>query len=197
MNTLPVAADWYTATEVGLIITGDPTLEQIDTELAMWNQVSELSKWAIADLVSYAYEKYGEDEAYNHVHSLTRYHKTYLYNIVMVANKVAQPQRRSLSDTDMTFSHHQAVAPLEPALQDDWLNYATEQRMTRDELREDIQTYGTPPINILPMPKQVVIDVKPTLEESVIRYCRAVGRHDDDLTYKLFDEMKRHVEHLI
>ncbi len=195
MNTLPVLADWYVATEVGLTITGDPTLEQIDEELAMWNVVSELSKWAIADLVKFAYEKYGEEEAYGMVSLATRYHKNYLYNIVMVSNKVAPAQRRSLNNTGMTFTHHQAVAPLSPELQDAWLDYATEKQQTRDELRDGIQEHGTPPTNVLPMPKQVVIEVKPTLEESVIRYVRAVKRGNSDLAGEYFLDLVLYVEH--
>lgn len=195
MKQLPARVDWYTATEVGITVTGNPTLKQIDDELAMYNSMKEFSTWAIADLVKYAYEKYGEDDAYGMVSLATRYHKNYLYNIVWISNAVAPAQRRSLSETAMTFSHHQEVAPLEPKLQDAWLDYATEKQMTRNELRQDIKEHGIPPTNILPLPKQVVIDVKPTLEESVIRYCRAVDRHDDNLTYKLFDEMKHHVEH--
>ncbi len=194
MNTLPVLADWYVATEVGLTITGDPTLAQIDDELALWNIISELSKWAIADLVKFAYEKYGEEEAYGMVSLATRYHKSYLYNIVMVANKVAPAQRRSLNNTNMTFTHHQAVAPLSPELQDAWLDYATEKQQSRDELREDIKEHGTPPINILPMPKQVVIEVKPTLEETVVRYVRAVQRDNLDLAHKYFLIMESQVE---
>ena len=197
MNQLPVAADWYTATEVGIVVTGKPTLQQIDGEIALWNTVRELSTWALADLVKYAWEKFGEDRAYDEVQAMTRYQKSYLYNIVSVANKVAPETRRPYNETGMTFSHHLAVAPLEPELQEKWLDYASEKQHTRDELRQDIQDYGTPPTSTLPEPKQVVIEVQPTLEETVMYYVRAVKRDDATLSLYYFGLLEKKVERLL
>lgn len=63
-----------------------------------------------------------------------------LANIRSVCEKVPKDRRRP----ELTFAHHQEVAPLEPDAQEEWLAKAIEENWNRSQLREAIRASRQP-----------------------------------------------------
>jgi hypothetical protein len=125
-------ARFATTTEVGLELpAGLPRAEweQIGDTL---HRIEKGVQWWLGDWWRYGEREYGEAaaQAVNVGVNLGT-----LQNAAWVASKVDSSRRRE----DLSFGHHQAVAPLEPDEQDEWLDKAAGSDMSVGELRGRIK----------------------------------------------------------
>lgn len=97
-----VTATSLTVTDVS------PTFESIGAALDLAYGINESSRWWIGDLIAYAERRWGDDYAQllEHTCLTERQAERYRY----VAQSVAPSQRRE----NLSFSHHEVVAALEP-----------------------------------------------------------------------------------
>jgi len=104
--------------------------EKIGGKLKLCNRAIQ---WWIGDWINYGEKEYGE--MYSQALDETDYEYESLRNAVWVVSRIELSRRRD----NLSFSHHQEVAPLEPNDQDYWLNRAEKEHLTRRELREEIR----------------------------------------------------------
>lgn len=103
----------------------------------LWT-VHNAIQWAIGDWVEYGKTHYGEK--YSQALDITRYTEGTLYNFGYVARNIETSRRRE----NLSWTHHAAVASLEPDAQDTLLDIAESQQMGRDELRDEVKRYKSP-----------------------------------------------------
>lgn len=92
-------------------------------------QINRASQWGIGDWLLYGAHRYGEK--YVNAALATGYDEQTLKNMRRVASMFEKSRRR-----DLSWSHHEAVAALEPAEQDRVLDDAEHNEWTREELRK-------------------------------------------------------------
>lgn len=113
----------------GLEAIGQPTFEQ-------WSECGEFIKksnsamnfW-IGDWLNYGKAKYGE--TYSQAIHETDFEYGTLANAKYVSSKIEPSRRRE----NLSFAHHQELASLPIDKQDKWLKKASEDNLTREELR--------------------------------------------------------------
>jgi len=91
-------------------------------------------QWWIGDWIRYGKAKFGE--RYTQASKVTGYDNQTLMNMVYVASRFEISRRRE----DLSWSHHETVASLEPEEQDRWLDLAVTQRLTVSDLRLEVRT---------------------------------------------------------
>jgi len=99
-------------------------------------------QWWIGDWLNFGERRYGE--TYAQAVDATDYEAGTLRNAKWVASKVEMSRRRD----NLSFSHHQEVAPLEPGEQDEWLDKALGGAWKRSELRKEMKLYEAGPVVI-------------------------------------------------
>ena len=108
------------------------TIEEADYELKKLWKIRDWVQFYIGDLLNHA-EALGE--TYAQLVDETRYSAGTLQNFKWVAGKV-RPNARC---PELNFSHHVAVAPLNPRSQDTWLQVAIGQKLSAPELNRAIK----------------------------------------------------------
>ena len=88
--------------------------------------------WAIGRWILYMEGKYGEK--YAQAVTEIGLHPHTAQNYASVCERFPPSRQREA----LSFGHHEAVAYLEPAKQDYWLDRAEKERMTRAQLREQL-----------------------------------------------------------
>jgi len=91
--------------------------------------VGRCVQWLLGDWIVYGNEKFGE--RYSRASRITGYDPQTLMNMVYVASRFPISRRRE----DLSWSHHEALAALEPEEQDGWLDQATAHRWSVSDLR--------------------------------------------------------------
>jgi hypothetical protein len=130
---------------VSLTIT-DPQMTYQDWELGgkMLGLYASAAQWWLGDWMEAGETLFGQEAAQASDTADTRYDLEqrvtgldpgYLANIRSVCGRVQRAQRRG----ELSFSHHQEVAPFEPAAQAEWLQKAVENSWNRNQLREAIR----------------------------------------------------------
>jgi len=122
----------------GIKPIGNPTFEQ-------WEKVGEFIKksgqsvqfW-LGDWLNYGEGRWGEK--YTQALDATDYALGTLQNSSWVANSVPSSRRHE----NLSFSHHQNVAHLEPKDQDKWLSEAEKNGWTVFEMRQEISNKDKP-----------------------------------------------------
>jgi hypothetical protein len=97
--------------------------------------IDRASQWWIGDWLRYGTERWGEK--YTQAARITGYDVPSLRNMAWLASEFEISRRR---DT-LTWSHHAAVAALEPEQQDTWLDRASEEHLSVADLRGEIRTH--------------------------------------------------------
>ncbi len=92
------------------------------------------SQWWIGDWIRYGTKKWGEK--YTEAARLTGYDHGSLRNLAWVASQFDLSRRRD----KLTWTHHQEIAPLEPAEQDQWLDRAIALKLSSSDLRIELRT---------------------------------------------------------
>ena len=126
----------------GLEITADLDYDDAESIAVVLSATVDAGKWGLADLIEWAERRWGE-KRYSQLAAATGRSPGGLMNICSVAKRVPREIRRR----ELSFGHHEEVARLtipgtntpDCAAQAAWLQQAVDMRLSRDELRAQIQ----------------------------------------------------------
>ena len=120
-------------TKRGIVASREATFEEWNEATDWAQQVEKSSPFWIGDLFAYGERVFGEKYA----QAMDATHSSYgtLANAAYVARQVDFSRRRE----NLPFAIHQEVAPLPAADQEMWLQKASDQHLTREELRVQIR----------------------------------------------------------
>lgn len=149
-NVIPsLSAGPFRATPTGLILIGQPTIEEWEMYGRGLKAVEQSIHWLLGDWMLYGMEHYGE--AFAQALEITGFTIGTLRTDKWVAKDVPPSRRREA----LTFNHHREVAPLTPKEQVEWLDKAEagddglswSQSRLREEIRKERfrLTTGTEP----------------------------------------------------
>jgi hypothetical protein len=147
--------------------------------------MSRGNQWWVGDWIRYGDAKYGEK--YSRASKLTGYDVQTLTNYVYVATRFADIARRRET---LSWSHHEAVAALEPAKQDNWLTVADGLKWAVNDLRCELRAHraGGPsseePAENDQVEGHLADDDQPQADEHVC--CPHCGQH---IPHSLFAEL--------
>lgn len=96
------------------------------------------NRWWLTDWINYGERTYDGNMFNQHVHVCGLAAGT-LSNIAWVGRQIEPSRRREESSTGLTFSHHYEVAALEHDLGDELLDRASEEKWSRNRLREEVR----------------------------------------------------------
>jgi N6-adenosine-specific RNA methylase IME4 len=133
------------ATETGLDLPADLDFERWQEVGATLGRIGRACQWWIGDWLNYGERTYGE--TYAQAIDATGYEYGSVANMAYVAGRIELSRRRE----SLSWSHHQEVAPLEPAEQDKWLDRAAVENLNRNELRRVVKAP-----TLLPTPEPAV-----------------------------------------
>jgi hypothetical protein len=91
-------------------------------------------QWGLGDWIRYGNAKFGE--RYARAASITGYDVQTLMNMVYVASRFEISRRRE----NLSWSHHETLAALEPEEQDHWLDQAVTKRLSVSDLRLELRS---------------------------------------------------------
>lgn len=120
-------------TPKGAIFEKDITFDQWQNIGGTLRYLEKSVLFWIGDWINFGEKAYGEK--YAQAIESTGYEQGTLQNAAWVASNVEISRRRE----DLPFSHHQEIASLEPKKQDELLEMASSEKMTRQELREELR----------------------------------------------------------
>jgi hypothetical protein len=145
----------YKLTSVGLIDNG-ATADEWEHLGIYFSNVNKAWVWLVADWLISGERVHGK--SYDEAAEIIRKSIGTLYNWGSVAKRVEISRRREKLD----FTHHVAVAPLEPEWQVYWLDWAERQQWSKRRLEAMIQEYPDGiPNGVLPGPAPSVPDLTP------------------------------------
>lgn len=98
-------------------------------------QFRQACHWWVGDWLNFGEAQYGE--MYSQALEETQYAYATLAKDKFVASRFEFLRRRK----NLSWSHHEVVASLEPSEQDRWLDQAEKHHWTREELREEIRAF--------------------------------------------------------
>jgi len=128
-----ISSTHFKATSTGLIIEGEPSVENWLEYGEKIKQVQGAIQWVLGDWLNYGERAYGEK--YSQALDETGYSYDTLRHVALVAVKV-EPSRRK---HNLSWSHHLEVIKLNPDEQDFWLGKAEEENLSTKQLRAAIQ----------------------------------------------------------
>jgi hypothetical protein len=109
------------------------TYERFESALAGCAAIGDSARWWLGDLLVFGEARYGEEYA-QALHA-SRLSERQLNRYRYVCQQIARSRRRE----NLSFSHHEEVAPLEPTEQNALLRRAEEQGLSVAELREVVR----------------------------------------------------------
>jgi hypothetical protein len=124
----------------GLVLTTEIPYDQYESLLAYIASVHRRSAWALGDALIYGEAAYGERYAQAAV--VTGFTEQYLQNLASICRRVPRPRRRP----ELSMGHHDVVAKMEPAEQEEWLERASRERWTRADLRAKVDEVEGKPL---------------------------------------------------
>ncbi len=144
--TVPAVSQDYTLSEIGLQLT-DPDLgfEDFEAICYMLGALHEAVRFAIGDAIVQGEALYGEAayQAFERFQLSEEAMKEY----VRVAQRVPRSRRRK----GLSWSHHRAVAALEPPAQKEWLRRAVDEGMSHHDMRAALRNGREPePVECCP-----------------------------------------------
>jgi hypothetical protein len=129
----------YDLSAIGLRLT-DPDLpiEDFSNLCYMLGRFHEAVRFAIGDAILIGEKLYGEEafQAFEELHLSEDGRREYL----RVSERVPRSRRRK----DLSWSHHRAVAALEPAAQKEWLRRASDEGLSHHALRDELRNGAAP-----------------------------------------------------
>jgi hypothetical protein len=124
----------FTITAVAWIVEGDLDLAEWSRQGQRLSVMNRCSPWWLGDWIRYGDAKFGEK--YSRAAKITRYDAQTLMNMVYVASHFEISRRRE----NLSWSHHETVASLDPSEQDRWLDEAVEHKMSVADLRLQLRS---------------------------------------------------------
>lgn len=115
-----------------------PTREM---DLAEWTEagrrlgtMGRCGQWGLGDWIRYGNAKFGE--RYSRATRITGYDVQTLMNMVYVASRYEISRRRET----LSWSHHETLAPLDPAEQESWLDRVVAEKLSVADLRTELRS---------------------------------------------------------
>lgn len=141
----------------GLVVSGAPTYDEWYQCGKFLTQAEKAIQFWIGDWINYGEKKYGE--TYTQAIDETGMDYGTLANDKYVASKIEFSRRRE----NLSFSHHQEVAPLDPDTQDKMLDDATKLHLNQKEFRDHVRQHkqAIEPARALPTSRYSVIYADP------------------------------------
>jgi len=146
--------------KTGLLVTGKPTIDEWIEAGEKLKLVEGSIQWWLGDWLNYGESAYGE--MYSQALDATDYEYGSLRNAKYVANRIEMSRRRD----NLSFSHHQEVAPLELNEQNMFLNRAEKEHWSQKDLRNAIKEEKQKDIIALPIGEFRVIYADPPWQYS-------------------------------
>lgn len=128
-DTEVILSPSVTATRTGLIFSNGISYDEWQQIGVKLKELRGMVHWWIGDWLNYGEAKWGE--MYTQVYEETGYTEHTLANDKYIAREFPASRRRD----KLTWSHHQAVASLEPVEQDRLLDIAEAMDLKRDKFR--------------------------------------------------------------
>jgi len=122
----------------GITPVGNPTFEQWEEVGKFIKKSGQSVQFWLGDWLNYGEQTWGEK--YSQALDETDYALGTLQNVSWVAGHIPSSRRHE----NLSFSHHQNVAQLEPEDQDKWLDKAEEEGWTVFEMRQNIYNKDKP-----------------------------------------------------
>lgn len=119
-------------TETGINIPANYKLSDLQQLTQLVAGIRDRSRWWLADCLNHG-DHYG-DEWVQWLDTLGL-EFSYLRNLAWIGRRVAPAQRRA----ELSFTHHQEVAPFKPEEQEMWLQRAIDNGWTKAQLRRQIR----------------------------------------------------------
>ncbi len=123
----------FEASPVGLVVKGRPTYDEWAACGQVLSHIEKGRMWWIGDWLRYGEQTYGE--MYSQALDETGYEYGPLRNAKWVCGQIELSRRRD----NLSFAYHQEVASLSEEEQELWLNTAARERLSKQELREQIR----------------------------------------------------------
>jgi hypothetical protein len=133
----PVGAAGATTelTRVGWTPSGDIGLPEWSALGRRFGEIGRCSQWWLGDWILYGNQRFGE--RYTRAVKLTGYDAQSLMNMVYVASRFAISRRRE----SLSWSHHAALAAMDVAEQERWLDRASAERLSVADLRVALRSH--------------------------------------------------------
>ncbi len=147
-------------TETGYLLPDDLTYERwVEVGQTLQQMERSIGFW-LADWWAYGERRWGELSA-QAIKDLTGHERTTLWNYGSVARAIEPSRRRE----ELSFSHHVEVARVareDPDFADELLGRAVEQKLTREELRDEVRRATRERALALPVPPddRLLVDVQ-------------------------------------
>ncbi len=129
----------YALTPVGWVPSRDLDLSEWSSAGRSLSGMVRASQWWLGDWIRYGNAMFGEK--YSRASNLTGYDIQTLMIMVHVAGRYPAFRRRK----DVSWSHHAALASLEPAEQDRWLDECSRLRLSVADVRQRLREEGVGP----------------------------------------------------
>ena len=145
MNELTTIDGYCNISKTSLEFKRDVNREEWQQVFDACNHIEGCIQFWIGDLLKYREQKWG---MYDDVAENTGIDKTTLRKYKEVSEQVESGRRQP----DLTFSHHQSVAYLEPEQQNSLLKKANDEHLTVRELREEVKKEKFKDKKVIPLP---------------------------------------------
>ena len=145
MNELTTIDGYCNISKTSLEFKRDVNREEWQQVFDACNHIEGCIQFWIGDLLKYREQKWG---MYDDVAENTGIDKTTLRKYKEVSEQLESGRRQP----DLTFSHHQSVAYLEPEQQNSLLKKANDEHLTVRELREEVKKEKFKDKKVIPLP---------------------------------------------
>lgn len=179
-NALAPFGPGIAVTPTSLSVTDDLTYEDFERALTGTAVLNDTTKWWMGDLLVFGEARYGE--RYAQILSLPQMNEHKVRDYIYVCSRVARSRRNE----NLSFSHHRAVAPLEPMDQSRLLSQAEREGWSFLQLREakaNLEALRRAQTEPMPEPEPAVngAAVDAARGVSVVRSALvAYAEHDED-----------------
>lgn len=129
---------------IGLKLDPDTPYKQFENICFVLGKMHEAVRFAIGDAIMQGEALYGE-QAYQAFEQLN-ISEDAMKEYVRVSTRVPRSTRRA----SLSWSHHRAVASLEPPRQKEWLRRAADEGLSHHALREALREEGVAPSAVTP-----------------------------------------------
>jgi hypothetical protein len=138
VSEVSVSEPW-SLSAIGLRLT-DPDLPYSEFEhlCFMLGGIHGAVRFAIGDAIRLGEELYGEEA--HQAFELLNLSEAGRQEYVRVSSRVPRTRRRK----DLSWSHHRAVAALDPVEQKSWLKRAADEQLSHHQLRDELRNGAAP-----------------------------------------------------
>jgi hypothetical protein len=121
-------------TPVAWVPTGEMGLAEWTAVGRRLGAMGRCGQWGLGDWIRYGNVKFGE--RYARAARITGYDVQTLMNMVYVASRFEISRRRE----NLSWSHHETLASLDPDEQDHWLDLAVSEKLSVSDLRVELRS---------------------------------------------------------